>query len=453
MLWNIEANSVQLCVTFDFNNNMKNLSKLLILIFCVLPGFQVNAKTVKVSSISGLQEAINSAMPGNRIILATGKYETSEPLIIKNSGTEKQPILIEAEAIGKCEISGTGGFHLIAPASYISIKGFLFTHNSGNFRIDAGVTHCILTRNVFECTPVAGAKGSKPYLSVSGDDNEISYNIFQNKKDEGQMISVQGPGGDKMAKRVWIHHNYFNNFPSTGLNNCSAIQIGLSGRSMDSAFCVVEYNLFERTEGENEGAICHKSCRNIIRFNTFGEKSEECSIRHGNGSQVYGNFFLNTTGLRFSGDDHLIYANYFSGCSKAIVCQNGDGEVKEGSKLTCHDRADRVEITGNTIVDCRETYQMPSRNNGLGATNISFKRNIICGGAPVSVRGTYPGSVWKDNIVCRTTGGDMPEDGFKVKETEPDKNGRSGIITNGKYPEIPASNRPLTATDVGPFAR
>lgn len=432
---------------------MKILSKSLLLVFGLLLGIHAYGKTVKVSSISGLQDAVNSAMPGDRIILASGSYQTSEPIIIKTSGTEKQPVSIEAEATGKCGISGTDGFHLLAPASYISVKGFRFTHNSGTFRIDAGVTHCIITGNVFECTPVAGTKGSKPYLSVSGDENEISYNIFQNKKDEGQMISVQGPGGDKMAKRIWIHHNYFNNFPSTGLNNCSAIQIGLSGRSMDSAFCVVEYNLFERTEGENEGAICHKSCRNIIRFNTFGEKSEECSIRHGNGSRVYGNFFINTTGLRFSGDDHLIYANYFSGCTKAIVCQNGDGEVKEGSKLTCHDRADRVEITGNTIVDCKETFQMPSRNNGLGATNISFIGNIIYGGAPVSVRGTYPGAIWKDNIVCKTNGGDMPETGFSLKEITPNKNGRSGIISNGKYPEIPVSNRPLTVNDVGPGAR
>ena len=121
------------------------------------------------------------------------------------------------------------------------IKGFKFKQKTGTTSIAAGATHCVFTRNVFECAPLNS--GSKPYLNVSGDDNELSYNTFQNKTDEGQMISVQGPGGDKMAKRTWIHHNYFFNFPPTA-NNCSAIQIGLSGRSMYSAFCVVEYNLF-----------------------------------------------------------------------------------------------------------------------------------------------------------------------------------------------------------------
>jgi poly(beta-D-mannuronate) lyase len=221
---------------------------------------------------------------------------------------------------------------------------------------------------------------------------------------------------------------------------------------MDSAFCVVEYNLFERTEGENEGAICHKSCNNIIRYNTFGERSEEMSLRHGNKSKVYGNFFINTTGLRFSGDDHLIYNNYFKGCKKAIVCTNGDGEVKDGSKLTCHDRADRVKVVCNTIIDCESGYQMPGRNNGLGATNITFAGNLIKGGAPVSISGSYTDPVWKGNIIWQTSGGDMPASGYRTEEINENQ---PFFIKNpdpGKYPDIPLNNRPLTSSEVGPFA-
>jgi poly(beta-D-mannuronate) lyase len=411
--------------------------------------FPANAKTIKVSSVPELRKAVESAKPGDRIVVSAGKYLVEEEIAIRLKGTDKEPIIIESEKNGGAEITGAAGFRLLPPSEYVTIKGFLLTNKSGSFRIDPGVTHCMITRNTFECVP-AGTSGSKPYLSVSGDDNEISYNTFRNKKDEGQMLSIQGPGGDKMAKRVWIHHNYFHDFPNTGLNNCSAIQIGLSGRSMDSAFCVVEYNLFERTEGENEGAICHKSCKNIIRFNTFGERSEECSIRHGNGSQVYGNFFLSTTGLRFSGDDHLIYGNYFQNCTKAIVCQNGDGEVKEGSKLTCHDRADRVVVANNSIVNCKSSYQMPSRENGYGATSITFMGNVIRESGPVSIKGNYPGAVWKDNIISNTTGGDMPSSGYKTAEIEIEKPGGFRANDPGKYPAIPVSNRILTVKDVGP---
>jgi poly(beta-D-mannuronate) lyase len=407
------------------------------------------AENIKVSSIASLQEAINKSNPGDRIVVKSGIYTTSESILISKMGTAGKPLTIEAETIDGVEINGTNGFLISSPSAYIIIKGFRFTHKTGTNRIETGATHCLFTRNVFECAPVND--GTKPYLNVSGDDNEISYNTFQNKYDEGQMVSVQGPDGNKMAKRTWIHHNYFYNFPPKA-NNCSAIQIGLSGRSMDSAFCLVEYNLFIKTEGENEGAICHKSCKNIIRFNTFGERSEELSLRHGNNSQVYGNFFINTTGLRFSGDDHRIYSNYFQGCSKAIVCTNGDGEVKEGSKLTCHDRSDRVTVSNNTIIDCKSSYQMPGRKDGLGATKISFINNVIRGGEPVLIQGPYPVPVWEGNTIWNTTGGDIPESGYKTSEIKENQSYFSKIPIGRGYSVIPSSNKPLTISDVGPGA-
>jgi poly(beta-D-mannuronate) lyase len=422
---------------------------ILILNLLILP-YNQKSNDIKVNSVASLQLAITNAKPGDRIIAANGNYISRESIIILKQGTADRPITIEAETIGGAEISGTNGFVISAPSSYIIIKGFRFTHKTGTCRIEPGANHCLITRNVFECLP-AGTPGAKPYLNVSGDDNEISFNTFQNKKDEGQMVSVQGPGGDRMAKRTWIHHNYFYNFPPTA-NNCSAIQIGLSGRSMDSAFCIVEYNLFVKTEGENEGAICHKSCNNIIRYNTFGERSEECSIRHGNKSQVYGNFFINTAGLRFSGDDHLIYGNYFLRCKKAIVCTNGDGEAKEGAKLTCHDRADRVKVIYNTIIECESSFQMPDRNNGLGATQITFSDNLIRGGASVSIRGSFPGAVWEGNILWNTSGGDMPQSGYKTADIDEARFKAMILETRGRYPEIPATNRPLTIEEVGPDA-
>jgi len=404
-------------------------------------------RDIKVNSIPALQQAINNAVPGDQIVLANGIYTTKESIVIKNAGTNVNKITIKAESAGGAEISGTNGFMISPPASYIIIQGFKFTHNTGTNSITAGVTHCLITNNIFECAPVNA--GTRPYLNVSGDDNEISYNTFRNKKDEGQMLSIQGPGGDKMAKRSWIHHNYFHDFTPPGKNNCSAIQIGLSGRSMDSAYCVVEYNLFVRTEGENEGAICHKACNNIIRFNTFGERSEELSLRHGNNSQVYGNFFINTTGLRFSGDDHIIYNNYFNGCSKAIVCTNGDGEVLEGSKLTCHDRPDRVKVEYNTIIDCKSSYQMPGRNNGLGAKEITFSHNIIRGGAPVSIQGSYPDPVWKENILFNTSGGDMPATGYTISEIKSTQPWFFKTPEARGFLQIPENNKPLSASDVG----
>jgi poly(beta-D-mannuronate) lyase len=424
---------------------MKKYNFLILIVCAFFLLSAASAQTVKVSSIPSLQEAINNASAGDIIIVANGTYTTMGSITIQRKGTKDKPVTIKAETTGGVEINGTNGFIIASGSEYIIVKGFIFRQKTGSCSVTAGAKHCLITGNVFECSPVNA--GTKPYLNISGDDNEVSYNTFQNKSDEGQMLSVQGPGGDRMAKRTWIHHNYFFNFPPKA-NNCSAIQIGLSGRSMDSSFCVIEYNLFIKTAGENEGAICAKACNNIIRFNTFGEGSEELSLRHGNNSQVYANFFLGSTGLRFSGDDHRIYSNYFNGCRDAIVCTNGDGEVKEGSKLTCHDRPDRVQIIFNTIVDCRNNFRQPARENGLGSTKITFSNNIIKGGAPVSISGIYLNPVWKGNIIQGTTGGDIPPTGFVLKDPGL---GPTDFAIN-RYGSIPDSVSPLTFNDVGPGA-
>ena len=141
----------------------------------------ITAEFIKVNSIASLQNAISNAYPGDRIIIANGLYTTTGNIIISKQGNEEQPITVEAETIGGVEIGGTHGFTINSPSSYIIIKGFIFTHNTGRSRIETGATHCLITRNIFECVP-AGTTGSKPYLSISGDDNEISYNTFQNKK-------------------------------------------------------------------------------------------------------------------------------------------------------------------------------------------------------------------------------------------------------------------------------
>jgi poly(beta-D-mannuronate) lyase len=420
-----------------------NKSYISLLCFLILGTSHIHSQSIKVNSIPSLQQAINNASPGDVIVLASGLYSTTESIAISKKGTKEKPIRIVAETIGGVEITGTKGFIIASGSEYITVKGFIFRQNTGTCSVSSGATHCIITDNIFECSPVNS--GTNPYLNISGDDNEISYNTFQNKSDEGQMVSVQGPGGDKMAKRTWIHHNYFFNFPPRA-NNCSAIQIGLSGRSMDSSFCVVEYNLFIKTAGENEGAICAKACNNIIRFNTFGEGSDELSLRHGNHSQVYGNFFIGSTGLRFSGDDHKIFSNYFKGCREAIVCTNGDGEVNEGSKLTCHDRPDRVQIIFNTLVDCRNNFRQPGRANGLGSTFITFANNVIQGGSPVSISGIYLYPVWKENIIWKTTSGDIPSSGFEL--TDP-KLSPSEFRIN-RFGPIPSSDKPLTLSDVGP---
>lgn len=377
---------------------------LLLLAANIGPSFG-QAKAIRVKSLIELQNQLEKAVAGTTIVVENGIYTADNPIIVSKNGTSAQPITISAQTTGGVEINGKYGFLVSGTASYIVIKGFKFTHDAGKTKIEAGAKFCRITQNVFEC------KGDGFYLSVSGDDTQIDHNIFQHKSTVGQMISVQGPGSSGMAQRTWIHHNYFNDFTPVA-NNCSAIQVGLSGRSLSSAFSVVEYNLFSQTRGENEN-ICNKSCDNIYRFNTFGEGVSELSLRHGNNCQVYGNFFLGSEGVRFYGHNHKIFSNFFEGCNPAINIGNGDGIVPK-DKLTSHDRPDSVYVLFNTLLDNKRNIIMQGRNNGLGAFAIVVANNIIQGGNEAfKIDGEIMNPTWAGNMIWKTSGGgNIPKTGY-----------------------------------------
>jgi poly(beta-D-mannuronate) lyase len=346
--------------------------------------------------------------------------------------------------------------------------------------IGAGVHHCRVTRNVFALQ----VSGRGTYLSVSGDDNEIDHNTFRNKNTEGQMLYVQGPGGAKMAQRTWIHHNHFHDFKSSGRNNSSGLHIGSSWRSMSPAHALVEHNLFVRNRGENEGAICNKSCDNIYRFNTILD-STELSLRHGHRCQVYANYFINTSGVRFFGHDHQIYSNYFEQCRPAIAIGNGGATIPPGP-LTSHERPEYVKVVYNTLVNNRTNVQMGPRRNGLGCSDLVFANNMIVGGdKAVLIAGPLTNPTWEGNILWSTQPGELPMEGYAeidpvltkddhgVRRLSPaspaigrgidsyrfvdvdiDGQPRSGKLDVGcdQFLAGSAFNRPLSEADVGPKA-
>lgn len=438
-----------------------------------------SARTVRVTSIAELQSRIDAADPGDRIVVADGVYTTAGPITIARSGAAGRPLVIAAETRGGVEIRGAGGFDLQRPAAYVVLEGFTLTH-AGAVQVRAGTRHCRITRTVFQLT------GEGRYLVVSGDDAEIDRNAFQNKRTVGPMFSIHGPGGSGMAQRTWVHHNLFQDFTSIGRNGGETLQIGLSGKSLTDAHSLVENNLFVRCNGENE-AISNKSGANVYRRNTFRDMVGELTLRHGNGCAVYGNFFFNTHGVRFFGDDHRIYSNYFQGCAPAIQIGNGDTVIPPGP-LTGHDRPDRVRVSFNTLVNNKRNVVMPGRTNGLGAVDLVFANNLIQGesGTILTSGGPLSHPRFEGNIVWgAAANGDLPSGGARRLDPRlaPDPSGvfrlRPGSpaidAATGSYPEAivdidgaPRSgkkdvgadefsrgairHRPLTPADVGPNA-
>jgi poly(beta-D-mannuronate) lyase len=395
-------------INLKFSNTIKRC----LLCCCLLFVTQaLLAANIKVNSIAELQKAIDSARPGDVIIMANGSYVTTENIIVNRQGSRGQPITICAETNGSAEINGKGGFSLVSPAAYIVIRGFKFTHASSKAKTAPGTSFCRFTHNIFENS------GDGEDLTIAGNDHEVDYNTFQNKNAMGRFLAMRGTGG-QIAQRIYIHHNYFNNYLSQGgKNGAETLQFGLSGFSLSTSNSIVEYNLFERCEGENE-LISVKASGVTLRYNTIRDCPAQFTLRHGNKCQVYGNYFFNTPGLRIFGDDHLIYSNYFENCKPAITIGNGDGEVADGAKLTSHDRPDRVKIVYNTLVNCPENFVMPQRKGGMGATSITFANNIIQGGGPAAaINGTYPNAVWQGNLLFNVqSAGDIPASGYITQD-------------------------------------
>ena len=386
------------------------MKKILIAIVLIqLGSINLFANTIVVSSIPDLQKAIADAKPGDIILLKKGIYTTTADILINKGGTKEQPITIAAEELGNTEITGKGGFNLISPATYIIIRGFKFTHHASKARCSQGSNFCQWTQNIFE-TP-----GTGDYLTIGGSDHQVDYNTFQNKDSLGKFIAIKGTG-NQIAERLWIHHNYFKTHKNQGnRNGAEALQFGLSGFSLSSSNSIVEHNLFEDCDGENE-LISIKASRVTVRYNTIRNCPAQFTLRHGNFNQVYGNYFINTPGLRIFGDDHLIHSNHFENCSIGINIGNGGAEVAEGAPLTSHDRPDRVMIVFNTLANNKTNIVQTARNNGLGSTYITIANNIIQGGGPAaSIIGPATNHFWEGNMIFNTAGtGDMPAGSFVV---------------------------------------
>jgi hypothetical protein len=386
-------------------------ARLAIALLGLLLNVSAFAATVTVSSVSDLQTAINAAAPGDTIVVRNGVYTTSGSLTVNRVGTASAPIMIVAESVGGVTINGSGGFRFSSPAAYVQVDGFVFNH-AGSINIPSGTNHIRISRSIIELSIPTGSDVS--YINISGDDVEIDHNELRNKSTLGEMLDIAG-SGSQVARRLWVHHNYFHDFKSPGGNGAETIRWGLSGLSLSNGEGMCEFNLFVRCNGENE-LISNKSGGNTYRYNTFIDSpGAQLTLRHGNECVTYGNYFRNTAGLRVYGDRHQIFSNYFEANSIGVDMGNGDGNVEDGADLTSHDRPEDCVVVFNTFVNNSTHYQMGGRTGGLGALNITFADNIIQGGTKavsISSSAPYTGS-WSGNLIWNVpTIGNIPAEGY-----------------------------------------
>ncbi|QNE17239.1 lyase precursor [Kribbella qitaiheensis] len=364
-----------------------------------------------VTSLSQLQSAINSAGPGTVITLANGSYAvpSSSPITINGrNGTSAAPITIVAESRGGVTLTGSQSF-VLSNSSYITISGFNF-RQSTTLEIPTTCPRIRLTRNDFQFATVA-----EHWVVVRGDDVKVDRNTFHDKSTKGVYLVIDGPGSTTMALRTNIARNYFRDHSYSGSNGGEPIRLGVSSRALSAADATVEYNLFERVNGDPE-AISVKSSGNTIRFNTIRSSTGGIVLRHGNENRVEGNYLLSgANGIRIYGNDHLIVNNYVSGAGIVLgsgtVRDHYDGEPS--SSRTGNDAPDRVTIVLNTLRNNSQALAGESQRT-LPPLGCKIQDNLLVGDSGSLVDMPYlQGITWSGNILWGgAANGNIPSSGF-----------------------------------------
>ncbi len=389
-------------IHFKLKNVMKNYFCLLGLLFII------NVNSQVVTNNTELQNAISNATSGTIIELADGTWVDVQ-ISINVNATNSQPCIIKVTNSGSVFFEGRTNISL--GGSYIIFEGVIFQNASGLISNGGKIEPVIEFRNTSnnQCTncivrdikidsyngTVSQDEDSFKWITMYGQYNEVSYSSFIGKNGVGGILNNNRSSG--IADYTKIHHNYFAdrvpvNNDVNGLNDQDAIRIGTSSSSLTDSFTEVHDNFFYNWSGEAE-IISNKSGSNKYYNNTFRDYQGTLTLRHGNGSEVYNNYFFAENnafsgGIRVIGEDHKIYNNYIegvnhrkpggasSGVTGGINVSNG----KPGSALNEYYQVKNTQIVNNTLVNCDLAIRIGTKLNSsltLAPENLIVANNIM----------------------------------------------------------------------------
>ncbi|MET2986091.1 chondroitinase-B domain-containing protein [Aureibaculum conchae] len=411
-----------------------------------------------VETSSQLNTAISNASAGTTIILANQTW-TDVQININKTGTASNPITIKAETPGSVFFEGRSNISL--GGSYIIFEGVVFQNASGlitdgdkiepiiEFR-DTSNNDCVncLVRNI-KIDSYNGTASQETlkfkWIIIYGEYNEVSYSSFIGKNGVGSIINDNHNNSTPDYSK--IHHNYFaDRVPVgndiNGLNDQDAIRIGVSTTSLSDSFTEVYDNFFYNWSGEVE-IISNKCGSNKYYNNTFRDYQGTLTLRHGNNTEVYGNYFFANNnsfsgGIRVIGEDHKIYNNYIEGVNHRKPNGNSSGATgginvsngKLNSELNEYYQVKNVQIVNNTLVNCDLAIRVGTKVKSdltLAPENLVIANNIMLNSSDSALEETTAPtliSIYEGNI---TQNGDWDLiDGVNSNQTV-----TSGLLSSG----------------------
>lgn len=484
------------------NPILQRISFPIALLLILMPA--ASAKEVTVSTAAQITTALATIAPGDTITMNNGTW-TNQAIVFKANGTALQPILLRAKTNQGVLLTGTSTLRIAG--NYLVVEGLKFENGyspSGaviEFQGDGVISNnCRLTRTSIKSYNPASIATDYKWVSIYGKNNRVDHCAFENKVHMGTTLVVWLTSSN-VANNHRIDSNYFGPRPilvdlnGTPVNGGETIRVGTSDYSMNDSYTTVEYNYFDRCNGEIE-AISNKSGENIYRHNVFVSCEAMLTLRHGNKCSVYGNYFFcnnvpNSGGVRIIGEDHKVYNNYIensagSSFKTGITIMNG----VPNSPLNRYFQVKRAKVVFNTLVGNRYSFHIGAgkdselslppldcviANNLVWSTkeplitytdtplNMLYEGNIFYGASlgitkPAGITIANPlmfreaDSLWRTGLNSPTVNAAVGSYPFVITDMEGQSRTAPFDIGADEVSAAPATHRPIRKSEVGPLA-
>jgi poly(beta-D-mannuronate) lyase len=379
----------------------------LLTVLLVHPSF---AGEYLVSSAAAIAQAMATAQPGDTLTMTDGAW-TNQEILFQGNGASGNPIVLRARSHGAVTLGGTSRLQIAG--DYLVAENLVFQGgNSAPYPVvefrngSLESNHSRLTRCSISNYSPPDVNTDNKWVSLYGTYNRVDHCALSGKTNSGTTLVVWLTNHPNYHL---IDYNYFGPRPYLGFNGGETIRVGTSDWSMYDSYTTVEYNLFDRCNGETE-IISSKSCENVYWYNTFRSCQGTLTLRHGNRCTVEGNFFFgngvqNSGGIRIIGEDHRVINNYVTGTAgtsyrAALTMMNG----VPNSPLNRYFQVKRALVAFNTFVDNRMTFHIGAGKDSeltLPPLDCTIADNILIGTSspfftmtdtPVNM--TYEGNIY-----------------------------------------------------------
>lgn len=346
------------------------------------PGECKSCKLVKSAAELG---ALNP-VAGDTVLMANGDW-TNQRLIFKGNGTAEKPIVLMAEKAGEVILKGSSSLSI--DGSWLVVEGLNFKNGDLEVSklnvIDFTVAsrNCRLTNTAIIDYNPADQSIDYRWVSLNGKNHRVDHCYIKGKAHLGPTIVIWG-ASDALNHR--IDHNYFGPRPELGSNGGETIRVGTSAYYLSESLNTIEENIFDKCNGETE-IISNKMSKNTIRNNFFFESRGTLCLRHGNNSEVYGNYLIgngvaDAGGIRIIGEGHLVYNNYLQGIiTTGQTCAIAMLDGVPDSEPSGYFQVKNVKVVGNSIVNCAQGFDVGAGKGGNNRTvppaNCVIANNVL----------------------------------------------------------------------------